>query len=583
VALGFGVVQGETPVYEASSKVFVSRTRQQTNADVLSLSDEQLLAINLQLAKSQPVLDEVSSQLGSKVDADNIQVGALPNSLIIQVKVQDADPQRAAEIANLLIQTLIQQNDALLLARYSAFETSINVQVDEVQKQIDSLQTQITQINETGLQEQLAQVNQQIEQLKTETATLERETANLPTYPTPLERASYAEKQAQLAQLNSLLTLYQQIQTNLLYIGKPVQSGTSLENPRLAILQSTLNLYQQMNLTLIGNRENIRLAREQSRQNVMKIVSATPSKDPVRPMPVLYVLLGGVVGLALAVTAVLVFDYFDDSIKTACQVENMLDLPVLGNISNIGNIKNGLVTLKNPFSEGADGFRSLGASLEIIGAGKDFHTVMILNARPSAVRTNIAANLAVINAQQGKWVILLDGDLKHPRLHQFFGMENKKGLAELIENRLDIERARLAVKDVDGLTLIPSGLREEDSTTWLNAEKLAELLSGLQSQADLVIIDGPSVDSADAQILASKVDAVLLVVRLGHTRLGAAQNTLRRFQVIGANLVGAVLDHRPQHQPISKQLVSWFRGKFTKKRKTGQAENKVSASAVSAD
>ena len=90
--IGIFVSKIQAPVYEAGTKVFISRARQQGNSDMLSLSDEQLLAINLQLTKSQPVLDDVSSQLGSKVDADNIQVGAIPNTLIIQIKVQDTDP-----------------------------------------------------------------------------------------------------------------------------------------------------------------------------------------------------------------------------------------------------------------------------------------------------------------------------------------------------------------------------------------------------------------------------------------------------------------------------------------------------------
>ena len=82
---GIGIVVSkiQTPVYEATTKVFVSRARQQSNSDMLSLSDEQLLAINLQLAKSQPVLNDVSSQLGSKIDVDNIQVEPIPNTLII--------------------------------------------------------------------------------------------------------------------------------------------------------------------------------------------------------------------------------------------------------------------------------------------------------------------------------------------------------------------------------------------------------------------------------------------------------------------------------------------------------------------
>lgn len=552
--VGIAAAKVQIPVFEATTKVYVSRTRQQSNADMLSLSDEQLLAINLQLAKSQPVLNEVMFQLGSKVSPDSIEVGAIPNTLIIQIKVEDTDPQRAAIIANLLVQTLIQQNETLLSEWYTTSENSITEQLTQVQKQIDGLQTQISQINDTGIQEQLAQVSQQIEQLKAEILALEQDIARFPPSPSPIELISLTEKQAQLDQLHSLVILYQQIQTNLTYIGKPVQNGLSLENPQLATLQSILNLYKQINTTLINSRENVRLARTQSRQMVMQIVPATPPKNQVRPIPNLYFLLGCVVGLILAATTVLMMDHFDDSLRAADQIEKSLGLPVLGLVFDNEHTKSGLVTLKDPFSAEAHAFRALGASLEIIGAGKNIRAIMIVNANPAEPKTTIAANLAIINAQQEKQVILLDGDLKRPHLHSLFAMENQKGFAELLNNRLEIKSAHHAVKDVDGMTLIPGGVAEKDATAWLNAEKWMKLLSELQKQADLVIVDSPSADAADALILASKVDAVLLVIKSGHTRVDSAQATLRRFQLIGAKVIGAVLNRTPQSPKIKIQI-----------------------------
>jgi len=581
LSLGFWVVKVETPVYEASSKFYVSRIRQQSNTDALSLSDEQLLAINLQIAKSQPVLDNVSSQLGRQIDADNIRVDAIPNTLIIQVKVQDTDPERAAEIANLLVQTLVQQNAALLSARYSALEDSIAIQVDEIQNQIEDLQNQITQLSETGLQEQLVQVNQQIEELKTQISTLEMDIASFPSYTTPLQRATIAEKQAQLDQLNNLMMYYQQIQTNLTYIGKPTQGESSLENPHLAILQSTLEMYQQMKLTLISNLENIRLAREQNSQNVMQIVFATPPKDPVRPMPVVYVLLSSVLGLALAVTFILMIDQMDVSLKSARQTGDLLGVPVLGSVFESKRIKNKLVAAQAPFSDEAEAFRTLGASIEILSTEKNVRTLMIVNAEPSDAKTAIAANLALINAQQGKRVILLDGDRKKPYLHNLFGVENNKGFADLLRNIKSINSASQDVDDVKGMTLIPSGVSEKDSTVWLDAEKLSKVFSIMQEQADLVIVDGPSAEDADTQVLASKMDAVLLVIKLGHTRIGSAQSTLRRFQLINTEVLGTVLKSNKQYRNINKQVLTQIEQKLYGKGKSGEVESKIGESPIS--
>jgi capsular exopolysaccharide synthesis family protein len=562
---GIGVLVSkiQVPVYEATAKVYVSRPRQQGNSDILSMSDEQLLAINLQLAKSQHVLDDVSSQLGSKIDADNIEVAEIPNTLMVQIKVQDHDPQRAAQINKLLVQNLIQQNETLISGQYAGFEDALNEQIDTVQKQIDSLQVQVKQINGTEIQDQLVQVNQQIDQLKIEISGLEAEIAGLPysltpfpnvPTPSPLERIPLAHKQSQLDQLHSLLSLYQQIQTNLMYIGKPGQGDSNLEDPRLAALQSTLALYQQINLSLINNRQNVRLARAQNNQNVIQISSAIPPKNPVRPVPILYDLLGGLVGLCLAATAIIVIDHMDDSLKTTAEIEKLLGLSVLGSISDIKNKKNGLVTAYDPDSNEAESFRALGANLEITGVGKSIRTLMIVNAEPANDKTTISANLAVIYAQQGKEVILVDGDLKDPYLHRLFNVENQKGFAELLDGRIDIKSVFHNEKDVEGFTLIPSGIVEKDVKGWLDTEKFNHFLSTLPENANLVIVDSPPADAANAQILASKMEAVLLVIVAGHTHINSAQATLGRFKLNGVRVAGAVFICTMQSWKINKLL-----------------------------
>jgi capsular exopolysaccharide synthesis family protein len=550
--VGFFVSKIQAPVYEATTKIFVSRTRQQSNSDMLSLSDEQLLAINLQLAKSQPIMNDVSLQLGSWIDVNNILVDTIPNSLILQIKVQDTDPQRAATIANLIVHTLVKQNEALLSARYAAFENAINEQVNQVQKQIDDLEIQINGISATGIQEQLTKVNQQIDQLKSEISGLEQEIAMYPSSLSPLDRVTLAEKQAKLNQLHSLMNLYQQIQTNLTFIGKPGQNDLSLEDPRLITLRPTLTLYQQINSTLINNRENVRMARMQSSQNVLQIVSAIPPKNPIRPLPVLYILISGSVGFILVITAILVIDHMDESLKSAGQIEDLFGIPVLGHVVDNQGPKNELVILNDPLSAKTEAFRALGARLEIIGAGKRFRTVMVVNTETADTRTTIAANLAVIYARQGKQVILLDGDLRHPYLHDLFKMKNQIGFAQLLNDSVDAKSACHAVNDIQGLTLIPSGDAEKELTAWLDVKKWEQLLLKLHKLADLVIVDSPPAEVADAQILASKMDEILLVIEAGHTRVDSVQGTLKKFQMINAKVAGAVLCRTTQYLKINK-------------------------------
>ncbi|MBI5962713.1 MAG: P-loop NTPase [Chloroflexi bacterium] len=556
--LGLLVANIETPVYEATTKVLISRTRQQSNADMLPLSDEQLLAINLQLAKAQPVLDDVSAKLGFKVDADRIQVSAVPNTLIVQIKVQDGDPNQAAMIANLLAESLIQKNETFLSARYATFEEAINSQLGQAQQQIDSLQAEVGQINDSNIQAQLAQLDQQIGQISAEISALEQDIAGAPGSPTPIDSATLAARQAQLDQLHTLMNLYQQIQANLTFTGKPGQGGSGLENPHLESIQSALDLYQQIYLNLVSSRESIHLAQMQSRQNVVQLVSATAPKKPVRPMPVLYILLAGLVGLIIAATVILIMDQFDSSLKIPGQTEALLGIPLMGLVSDAGQSQNGLVTATAPYSAEAEAFRALGSCMEITGTGNGIHTLLVVNAGQAEGKTTVAANLAIVNAQQGKKVILMDGDLKHPYIHSLFGMEIQKGLADFINDRLEVRNIFHVVENIAGLTLIPTGIAESDSTGWMDAEKLSQLLLELQKYADLVIVDSPSPEIADVQIFASKVNAVLLVIRLGQTRIESAQATLKRFQLIGARVIGAVLNQTPVYQAIDWRILSKF-------------------------
>lgn len=568
-----GMVAGkiEAPVYESTTKILVSH-RQQGSTDVLPLSDDQLVAINLQLAKAQPTLDQAAKLLGSKIDPDAIQVSAIPNSQMIQIKVQDEDPKRAAAIGNLLVQTIIQQNQTLLSDRYTAFEDAINKQLDQVQAQIGDLQTQVNQSTNTNIQEQLKEVNQQIDQLKAQIASLQEDIANAPAVLTPVERASIAAKQAQLDQLNALLSTYMQIQTNLTYIGRPGQTGAERQDPALAALQSTLALYQQINLNLINNREAVDMVRMQSAKAVVQLVQASPAKEPIRPRPMLYFLLGGLLGFCLAVTYVVLAEHLDESLRSASQTEKSLGIPVLGSVLDSDGVGSDLVAVSAPFSTEASAFRALGANVDLLCVKKKARTLMVVNALPEAAKSSIVANLAIVYAQQGKRVILVDGDIRHPHLHAVFQQENQDGLAEIIYEKLNLKSACLPVKGVEGLKLIPGGIANKDTTEWLDAGKLTALFRELKDECDLVILDGPSPEVADAQVFASTVDALLLAIHSGQVSLDSAQETLRKFQLIHANVMGAVLYRRIQARSLPHHILAWARIGFLRKRKESYEE-----------
>ena len=223
------------------------------------------------------------------------------------------------------------------------------------------------------------------------------------------------------------------------------------------------------------------------------------------------------------------------------------------------------VTLSRPFSADADAFRALGASVEIVSLEGHIQALLVLNGGAKDGKTCIAANLAVVNAQQGRRVTLVDGDLRRPRLHDLFGVENQKGLSDVVHGRAELRQVYRMVEGLRDLRLVTGGQPDEDPTRWLDAVKWGQVLDELQAQSDLVIVDSPPAESADAQVLASRLGAILLVVRCGRTRVEAAQATLRRFQLLGAAVVGMVLSQPAQHRNVIRQFLSWKRKTAEKK------------------
>jgi len=230
----------QTPVYQASTRFVILRAAQTTAADYYAyLDSQQLLQTYIQLLTTEKVLNAASEKLGYPVYAGQASAQQVPDTQFVRLTVTNTDPQRAADIANVLVMVLIDQNEELQAVRYLTSEQNLQSQIDQVQSQITTMQTQINDISEATVQDQLTQVKAQIEPLQTQVTTLETEIADLQKnrYPTEEENAQLAEKEATLAQVKPILTLYQQLYTNLVVLGRPVDTGTNTST-RLQQLQT---------------------------------------------------------------------------------------------------------------------------------------------------------------------------------------------------------------------------------------------------------------------------------------------------------------------------------------------------------
>jgi non-specific protein-tyrosine kinase len=199
-----------------------------------------------------------------------------------------------------------------------------------------------------------------------------------------------------------------------------------------------------------------------------------------------------------------------------------------------------LITLVDARSPQAEAYRSLRTNLEFSSLDHPLRTLLVTSPAPDEGKSTTLANLGIINAQAGKRVILLDGDLRRPRLHELFGLGNSTGVTTAILN----PEAPLPLQNttVPNLRVMTSGPLPPNPADLLASARMKALLDHLVSEADLVLLDAPPVIVlTDAVVLATRVDGVLLVVSAGQTRREHAQQARDLLAKVNARLIGAVL------------------------------------------
>ncbi len=311
--------------------------------------------------------------------------------------------------------------------------------------------------------------------------------------------------------------------------------------------------------------------------NVRIVDPAEAPGVPYKPDPARNMALGLVGGLLAGMCLITVRDRIDRSIQAPGDLQNYLDLPDFGAIPSA---KMGLV-LKNkgrlngtrslaiggPQANGdahlaerlelavaqqgqsvlAEGFRSALASVLFSGRNITEHPklMVVTSAGPGEGKTTTASNLALAMAETRRRVLLIDADLRRPRLHDIFDVPNTYGLSNVLESD-DVDAAwRRAIVDtgVSRLVLMPSGTPAHNVTTLLYSAQLPALLYRMRREFDVVLIDTPpTLNLPDARILANLTDGVILVIRAGRTTRDSARLASRRFQQDGTPVLGTLLN-----------------------------------------
>jgi capsular exopolysaccharide synthesis family protein len=460
-------------MYQARSTLMIGTTINNPNPSSSELFlGQQLAAAYADLANREIIYNATKNAL--KLDQLPQYIArALPNTQLIEITVNDINPERAQVVANELAAQMI------LLSPISA-------QPEEQGRQ-------------NFIHERLNTLETQIKETEAEIEKLQEELANT------VSAQQIADKQNQISSLQSKLS--------------------TMENNYGLLLSNT----------------------QQGAVNTLTIIEyAELPSNPIGPMKGLTILLAAAAGFILAACEAYVLEYLDDTLKSPDAVVRLFSAPIIGRIFEQaeGMDENRLYDADNANHALNEPFRALRTVIDFAETDQPLKKILVTSPDIGDGKTSVAVNLALSIAQKDKKVFLIDADLRKPKVHNLFNLANDNGLADLMFAGASFNwRAR--IRKVREVAVLTAGNTPPDPAELLSSEKMNLFLSELEGAADVVIIDGPPLFVADAMILASKVDGVLLVVRPGHTRRSLAKAATEHIRLAGAKVVGVVLNRIP--------------------------------------
>jgi non-specific protein-tyrosine kinase len=350
-------------------------------------------------------------------------------------------------------------------------------------------------------------------------------------------RRAFLETQLQDLQ-HDIQAIRESIQAEQTKLDAANQEGGSPQGEdRITRLQERLASYRATYAALLQTATN--------RTNDIAVFEAatTPSR-PVSPRVLDTVLFVTALGLFLGIGIVFLIESWDDTIKTSVEFSQVTGLPVLGTVSRMrgkGRIE-ALLTQQSA-SRIAEDYRTLRTNIQFSSVDRPLRTLVVTSPSLFEGKTTTVANLGIVLAQSGKSVVMVDADLRRPRLHRIFHLPGNSGLTEVLTQTELAFDGQLQPAGIEDLRLLTSGPLPPNPSELLGSQKMALVIEALKAEADLVIFDTPPVLAVtDAAVLASQADGVLLIAEAGKTRRAAAVRALENLQQVGANVVGGVLN-----------------------------------------
>lgn len=266
---------------------------------------------------------------------------------------------------------------------------------------------------------------------------------------------------------------------------------------------------------------------------------AEPEGKPAKPNVALNLALGGVVGLMLGVGLAFLLEYMDTSVKSLDDVERFLGVPVLAVIPKDVAV----LHRASGFNPDAEAYRILRTNIEFNRRNPDANCITVTSGGAGEGKSTTLCNLAFVCAQGGYSVLLIDADLRRPRMHTLFDVSNAVGLTNYLTTNVQLEEVVVRTP-VENLYFLPSGMLPADSAGVLNSQRMSELIADAKSRFDLVLIDSPPIlGVSDASVLSNEADLTLIVVQHRKLPRHMLMRVKQTVENVGGTVLGVVLNN----------------------------------------
>ncbi len=561
-------------------------------------------------AAQEPRVSGETAREAALVDSflGSLTVVPIRNSRLVELRFTSTEPQLAADMANALARTYIEQNLEFKFHSSKDATDWLSGQLGEQRKKVENSESALQRYKEqhdaVAVEDRQNIVVQRLGEMnaavtKAKTTRIEKEalynqlkamqvSGAIDSFPAVLANDYVQKIKGDLGDLQrqqaQLADKYGDRHPEMIKIGSAIQSTEAkLKNEINKVVDSVRSEYESaraQEISLAGaletqkgealslNRKGIEYSvlhreAESNRQiyeslmqrtketgisgefkaSTIRVVDAAEvPKSPFLPRRQRDVSLAGLTGVLLAVGLVFFFEYLDNRIKTPQELRATLNVPFLGMVPSVPDQHQALITEGVP-ANFAESIRSIRTNVLFSSAEEGAHIVVVTSAGPGEGKSVVSSNLAVSLAQAGQRVLVIDADMRRPRVHEIFDLPQEPGLSNLLVGDCKPSEAVRKWSTVPGLCVLPAGMIPPNPAELLGSQRFEEYISTLGEHFDWVLIDSPPVLAvADAAVVANGASGVVFVVGADQTSRQAAREAIHQLQSAHARVIGAVLN-----------------------------------------